>query len=116
MSQQTQVQQRREEVKGHLILEDGTVLKGISFGAEVPVSGECVFTTAMVGYPESLTGMLLIEFFIDFWSWTLEIMAWMVVVNQRPLFNVVGLYITVSTDLANQAWRLKIWSGYLSPL
>ena len=38
-----------------LILEDGTVFSGYSFGYEVPVSGEVVFSTAMVGYPESLT-------------------------------------------------------------
>jgi len=38
-----------------LILEDGTVFSGYSFGYEVPASGEVVFNTAMVGYPESLT-------------------------------------------------------------
>ena len=38
-----------------LILEDGTRLSGFSFGAQVPVSGEVVFNTAMMGYPESLT-------------------------------------------------------------
>lgn len=38
-----------------LILEDGTVFKGKSFGAEKPSAGEVVFSTAMVGYPESLT-------------------------------------------------------------
>lgn len=38
-----------------LILEDGTVFKGKSFGAEKSSAGEVVFSTAMVGYPESLT-------------------------------------------------------------
>lgn len=38
-----------------LILEDGTAFSGKSFGAEKSVSGEVVFSTAMVGYPESLT-------------------------------------------------------------
>jgi len=38
-----------------IILEDGTVLKGKSFGCEKSVSGEVVFNTAMTGYPESLT-------------------------------------------------------------
>ncbi len=38
-----------------LILDDGTVLVGKSFGAETPMAGEVVFNTAMVGYPESLT-------------------------------------------------------------
>lgn len=38
-----------------LILEDGTVLKGKGFGSEGIRYGEVVFTTGMVGYPESLT-------------------------------------------------------------
>jgi carbamoyl-phosphate synthase small subunit len=38
-----------------LILEDGKVFHGISFGCEKSVSGEVVFNTAMTGYPESLT-------------------------------------------------------------
>ena len=38
-----------------LTLEDGTVFKGISFGANKSVVGEVVFTTGMVGYTESLT-------------------------------------------------------------
>ena len=41
--------------KAKLILDDGTVLEGRSFGAEVPAAGEVVFSTAMTGYPESLT-------------------------------------------------------------
>ncbi len=39
----------------HLVLEDGTVFEGKSFGCEKAVAGEVVFNTAMVGYPESLT-------------------------------------------------------------
>lgn len=38
-----------------LILEDGTQFDGFSFGADTSVSGEVVFSTAMTGYPESLT-------------------------------------------------------------
>jgi len=38
-----------------LILENGMVFHGQSFGAEKSTSGEVVFNTAMVGYPESLT-------------------------------------------------------------
>lgn len=38
-----------------LILDDGTVFRGHSFGYEQGVSGEVVFNTAMTGYPESLT-------------------------------------------------------------
>ncbi|KAI9271510.1 hypothetical protein BDA99DRAFT_556747 [Phascolomyces articulosus] len=39
-----------------LVLQDGTSFQGISFGSEAAsISGECVFQTGMVGYPESLT-------------------------------------------------------------
>jgi carbamoyl-phosphate synthase/aspartate carbamoyltransferase len=38
-----------------LELQDGSRFEGYSFGAEKSVSGECVFQTGMVGYPESLT-------------------------------------------------------------
>ncbi|EFA10197.1 multifunctional protein r [Tribolium castaneum] len=38
-----------------LLLEDGTVLPGESFGARNQIDGEVVFQTGMVGYPESLT-------------------------------------------------------------
>ena len=41
--------------EARLILEDGTVFCGWSFGAEVDTVGEVVFNTAMTGYPESLT-------------------------------------------------------------
>lgn len=40
---------------GKLILEDGTELTGTSFGGDIPISGEVVFSTGMVGYPESFT-------------------------------------------------------------
>lgn len=38
-----------------LQLSDGTEFHGKSFGYEQPVAGEVVFSTAMMGYPESLT-------------------------------------------------------------
>jgi carbamoyl-phosphate synthase (ammonia) len=38
-----------------LHLEDGTTLTARSFGSHEAVEGEVVFTTGMVGYPESLT-------------------------------------------------------------
>ena len=41
--------------EARLILNDGSVFTGWSFGAEADVSGEVVFNTAMTGYPESLT-------------------------------------------------------------
>jgi len=38
-----------------LVLEDGTVLRGSSFGAEGETFGEMVFNTGMTGYQETLT-------------------------------------------------------------
>ena len=54
--------------KVNLILEDGTVFTGKSFGSETSAAGEVVFYTAMVGYPESLTdpsytGQILVSTF-----------------------------------------------------
>ena len=41
--------------KAVLVLEDGTFFIGCGFGSVKEVSGEVVFSTSMVGYPESLT-------------------------------------------------------------
>jgi carbamoyl-phosphate synthase small subunit len=38
-----------------LRLADGTEVSGVSFGSPVSVTGEIVFNTGMVGYPEALT-------------------------------------------------------------
>ena len=44
-----------EGKKVKLVLENNEEFEGFSFGAEKSVSGEVVFSTGMVGYPESLT-------------------------------------------------------------
>ncbi len=41
--------------KAILLLEDGTSFIGKGFGATGKISGEVVFSTQMVGYPEALT-------------------------------------------------------------
>jgi carbamoyl-phosphate synthase small subunit len=41
--------------KAALVLEDGTIFIGNGFGATKKLSGEVVFSTSMVGYPEALT-------------------------------------------------------------
>src|SRR5690242_10029468 len=41
--------------RAKLLLEDGTAFEGTSFGYEQAVSGEVVFSTGMVGYPEAMT-------------------------------------------------------------
>ena len=38
-----------------LALEDGTIFKGKSFGADIECEGEVVFNTSMTGYQEILT-------------------------------------------------------------
>lgn len=43
------------ESKAYLILENGKVFEGKSFGAKKETTGELVFTTAMTGYLETLT-------------------------------------------------------------
>ena len=43
--------------KAYLILENGTIFEGKSFGAAGEAIGEIVFTTAMTGYLETLTGI-----------------------------------------------------------
>ena len=42
-------------MKAILLLEDGTVFRGTSFGASGLKCGEVVFNTSMVGYQEILT-------------------------------------------------------------
>jgi len=44
-----------EGLRGTLLLEDGTRFEGEGLGAPTRHVGEVVFTTGMVGYPESLT-------------------------------------------------------------
>ncbi|KAG7260232.1 hypothetical protein CRUP_014503 [Coryphaenoides rupestris] len=39
----------------NLVLEDGTTMKGFSFGHGSSAAGELVFNTGLVGYPEALT-------------------------------------------------------------
>ncbi len=43
------------EIKSKLILEDGSVFRGLSFGFDKRTEGEVVFNTGMVGYPETMT-------------------------------------------------------------
>ncbi len=46
---------KEERRKAVIVLEDGTYFEGYGFGATKEVSGEFVFNTGMVGYPESMT-------------------------------------------------------------
>lgn len=55
MATQSGDNNHRPDVLAKLHLEDGTTLVGRSFGSHESVEGEVVFTTGMVGYPESLT-------------------------------------------------------------
>ncbi len=44
-----------DKKKIKLVLEDNSIFEGFSFGAEKSKTGEVVFNTGMVGYPETLT-------------------------------------------------------------
>lgn len=55
MATQSDSSAKRSTRGATLTLEDGTKLKGYSFGAHESVAGEVVFSTGMVGYAESLT-------------------------------------------------------------
>ena len=46
---------REKKSIARLVLEDGSIYEGFSFGASTPIAGEVVFNTGMVGYPETLT-------------------------------------------------------------
>lgn len=47
--------QLENRLSGSLLLKDGSEYKGYLFGSSKSISGEVVFNTSMVGYPESLT-------------------------------------------------------------
>jgi len=49
------MQKTRGSKPAVLVLEDGSLFPGEGFGAETSVVGEVVFTTGMVGYPDSMT-------------------------------------------------------------
>jgi carbamoyl-phosphate synthase small subunit len=53
-------------VKGFLALEDGTIFRGDSVGAEGFATGEAVFTTGMAGYQEAVTDPSFAEQLICF--------------------------------------------------
>src|SRR5438034_9951865 len=46
---------KAKPTRAALKLKSGEIFHGTSFGAEAPVAGEIVFTTSLVGYPESMT-------------------------------------------------------------
>ncbi len=48
-------QHSSKKKKAILVLEDGTLFTGNGFGAATNTTGEVVFSTGMVGYPEALT-------------------------------------------------------------
>ena len=73
--------------EARLILEDGTVFCGRSFGYDGETSGEVVFNTAMTGYPESLTDPSYAG---------QKILAKYVVVEPLPLVPAICTYLSLS--------------------
>ncbi len=55
MNENNERREPRDAQKRYLVLEDGSVFGGFSFGSKKTMSGEVVFNTGMVGYPESFT-------------------------------------------------------------
>jgi len=53
-------------MKGFLALEDGTLFRGESVGADGFAFGEAVFTTAMTGYQEIVTDPSFAEQIVAF--------------------------------------------------
>src|SRR4051812_17028521 len=49
------VRQRAAMEPATFTIRDGPIFSGKSFGAKSNISGEAVFTTSLVGYPESMT-------------------------------------------------------------
>lgn len=75
----------------YLILENGKVFEGKSFGARREVTGEAVFTTAMTGYLETLTDP-------SYYG--------QMVVHTFPL---IGNYGVIPADFENRAPRLSAY-------
>lgn len=78
--------------KAYLILENGTIFEGKSFGCEGETVGEIVFTTGMVGYLETLTdpsfyGQIVVQ-----------------------TFPAIGNYGVMASDVESDACHLK---GYI---
>jgi len=82
-----------ESVHAYLLLEDGTVFEGQSFGAVGETTGELVFTTNMTGYLEMICDPAF---------------AGQIIVNTFPL---LGNYGIISGDM--DASRIKI-NGFIS--
>ena len=52
--------------KIYIVLEDGHIFEGKSFGAEGEALGELVFTTGMGGYIETLTSCIKKTFYCKY--------------------------------------------------
>ena len=79
--------------KAWLVLADGTVLEGISFGAQGTAIGEIVFTTGMTGYQEVLTdpsyyGQIVTQTYPLIGNYGINLMTW----NLPPPMCVAMLY------------------------
>jgi carbamoyl-phosphate synthase small subunit len=47
--------EKKDSSEGFLLLQDGSLFRGLSFGADTTAEGELVFHTSPTGYPEILT-------------------------------------------------------------
>ena len=95
----------------YLLLEDGTRLTGDSFGAYREASGEVVFATGMVGYPESFTdpsyqGQILVLTYPLIGNYGIPR-------NQTNLFESRGIKIR-GLVVANYIHEYSHWQAYQS--
>ena len=82
---------RVEKGKAELVLQDGSRLLGENFGARCSATGEVVFNTGMVGYPESMTDP----------SYRGQIL-----VLTYPLIGNYGVPVNGETELSVNEWEI----------
>ncbi len=85
-----------------LVLEDGSVFSGYSFGYPLSASDEVVFNTGMVGYPESLTDPPIVAKLWCLLTRLLEIMECLISIQERVYINTLN-----QIEFKLEAWWLR---------
>jgi carbamoyl-phosphate synthase small subunit len=99
--------------KAHLILENGCEFQGWSFGYPSSVAGEVVFSTAMTGYPESLTdpsykGQILVSTYPLIGNYGVPNKD---VVNGMPLFFESGRIHISALVISDYSFEYSHWNA-----
>jgi carbamoyl-phosphate synthase small subunit len=90
---------KKNEIPAKLVLEDGSVYSGWSFGKACSQGGEVVFTTGMTGYPQALTdpsfrGQILVSTYPLIGNYGVPISK----KNGAPLFDDQGIPVHLESD------------------